>query len=63
VDLSKNSKAIGCRWLFRKKDNERYKIGLVAKRYAQKENIKYNEIFSPTIKQTSIRMLLAIELE
>ena len=45
VDLPKDSKAIGCRWVFRKKDNERYKTRLVAKEYAQKEGIDYCEIF------------------
>ena len=39
VDLSKDSKTIGCRWVFGKKPR------LVAKRYAQKEGIGYNEIF------------------
>jgi len=59
VDLPKDSKTIGCKWVFRKKDNEQYKVKLVAKGYAQKEGIDYNEI-SPVVKQTSIRMLLAI---
>ena len=60
VDLPKDSKAIGCRWVFRKKDNEQYKARLVAKRYAQKEGIDYNEIFSPVVKHTSIQMFLTI---
>ena len=58
VDLLKDSKAIGCIWIFHKKDNEQYKARLVAKRYAHKEGI--DEIFSPVIKHTSIQMLLAI---
>jgi len=41
VDLPKNFKVIGCRWIFRK-DNEQYKARLVAKGYAQKEGINYN---------------------
>jgi len=60
VDLLKDSKAISCRWGFRKKDNEQYKTKLVAKENAQKEGNDYNEIFSPVVKHTSIRMLLTI---
>ena len=60
VDLLKDSKAIGCIWVFCKKDNEQYNAWLVAKEYAQKEGFDYNEIFSPTVKHTFIRMLLAI---
>jgi len=54
---SKVSKAIGGRWGFRQKDN---KAQLVAKGYAQKKGIHYNEIFYPIVKHPSIQMLLAI---
>jgi len=60
VDLPKDSKAIGCSWVLRKKANEQYKAGLVAKGYAQKEGIDYNKILSLVVKHRSIRMLLTI---
>ena len=50
---------IGCRCVFQK-NNEKYKARLVVKRYSQKEDIDYNEIFSHVVKHTSIRLLLAI---
>jgi len=60
VNLPRGSKAISCRWVFRKKNIEQYKVKLVAKGYSQKKGIYYNEIFSPVVKHTSIRLLLAI---
>ena len=63
VYLPKSSKALGCRRVFRKKDNEQYMIRLVAKEYSQNEGINYNEIFSSVVKHTSIRMLLAIVVQ
>jgi len=60
ADLPKDSKIIGCRRVFHKKNNKQYKARFVAKRYAQKEGIDYNKIFSPIINHISIWMLLVI---
>ncbi|KAE8671810.1 ABC transporter B family member 7 [Hibiscus syriacus] len=62
----KGKKAIGCKWVYAKKDgfpdknNIRYKARFVAKGYAQTKGVDYNEVLSPVVKHSSIRILLAL---
>ncbi|PNX68168.1 retrotransposon-related protein, partial [Trifolium pratense] len=55
VPLPVGKTVIGCKWVYK-----RYKARLVAKGFPQKEEVDYNEIFSPVVKHTSIRVLLSL---
>ncbi|KAH9679290.1 retrovirus-related pol polyprotein from transposon TNT 1-94-like protein [Citrus sinensis] len=69
VKLPKGKRAIGNKWVYTKKQRSpnqttpRYKARLVAKGFAQKEGIDDNEVFSPVVKHTSIRILPALVAE
>ena len=66
IELPKEKKAIGCKWVYAKKKRSLkdniicYKTRLVAKGYAQREGIDYNKVFSHVVKHSSIRILLAL---
>ena len=65
-ELPKVKKSIGCKCVFRKKEvvsekeGERFKVRLITKGYSQRHGINYNEVFSPVVRHTSIRVVLAL---
>ena len=65
VPLPKGMKPIGCRWVFMvklKSDGsiDRYKALLVAKGYAQRYGIEYQDTFAPVAKINTIHILISI---
>jgi hypothetical protein len=66
VELLERKKTIGCKWVFKKKEaisekwGEKFKACLVAKGYSQHKGVDYEEIFSPVVKHTSMREVLAL---
>ena len=68
VELPKDRKPIGCKWVFKKKTKsdgsiERYKARLVAQGFSQKQGLDYDEMFSPVIQFESFRTLVAIAVQ
>jgi hypothetical protein len=66
VELLERKRVIGCKWVFKKKEavsekgGEKFKACLVAKGYSQQKGVDYEEIFSPVVRHTSIRVVLAL---
>lgn len=62
VDKTPDMRIIGCKWVFRIKEEssgQRYKSRLCAKGYSQTKGIDYQETFAPTVRYDSIRLLLS----
>ncbi|GJV63338.1 putative ribonuclease H-like domain-containing protein [Tanacetum coccineum] len=64
VDLPKGKRAIGTKWVYRNKKEERgivvrNKARLVAQGYTQEEGIDYHEVFAPVARIEAIMLFLA----
>nr|GEU69740.1 retrovirus-related Pol polyprotein from transposon TNT 1-94 [Tanacetum cinerariifolium] len=64
TNLPKGKRAIGSKWIFRNKKNERgivikNKGRLVAQGHAQEKGIDYEEVFTPVARIEAIRLFLA----
>ncbi|GAU29238.1 hypothetical protein TSUD_362280 [Trifolium subterraneum] len=65
VPLPPHRRAIGCKWIFKIKENpdgsvNKYKARLVAKGFHQTPGFDFNETFSPVIKPVTIRLILTL---
>lgn len=65
TDLPKGQKAIGVKWIFKTKLNEKgeidkHKARLVAKGYKQEYGVDYKEVFAPVARQDTIRLVISL---
>ncbi|KAH9670747.1 hypothetical protein KPL70_017094 [Citrus sinensis] len=66
VKRPENKRLVGCKWVYKVKQgipgvkSMRYKARLVAKGYTQREGIDFTEVYSPVVRHTSIKMILAL---
>ncbi|KAE8718794.1 cytochrome P450 71A9-like [Hibiscus syriacus] len=64
AELPPGKKTLHNKWIYRIKEehdgSKRYKARLVVKGFQQKESIDFNEIFSPVVKLSTIRLVLKI---
>ena len=65
IELPNGVKFIGCKWVFKTKNDslgniERHKARLVAKGFTQREGIDYTETFSPVSRKDYLRIIMAL---
>ena len=65
VHLPDGKRSLSCKWVYKLKvtandGKPKYKARLVAKGFRQQQGVDFEEIFSPVVKMTTLRCVLAL---
>ncbi|XP_031262810.1 uncharacterized protein LOC116120979 [Pistacia vera] len=66
INKPEGSRVVKCKWVFKRKEGipgveaHRFKARFIANGFTQVEEVDYNEIFSPVVRHTTIRVLLSL---
>ena len=65
VPLPIGKNLVGCKWVYKVKKNlngsvSRYKARLVVQGFSHKHGVDYSETFSPIVRHTTVRIILAL---
>lgn len=67
VDLPESASVVQCKWVFKRKVNSEGKVQhrarLVARGFTQKPGVDYDETFSPVVRHSTLRLLMALSVE
>ncbi|XP_026475639.1 uncharacterized protein LOC113380719 [Ctenocephalides felis] len=66
VNMPENCSIVDCKWVFKRKvDTEnqvRYRARLVARGFTQQYGVDYDETFSPVVRHSTLRLLMALSV-
>ena len=61
-DIPKDKKLIGCRWVFKQKDNGVFRARLVALGYSQRPGIDFTDFYAPVVNDTTMKIVKLMSL-
>ena len=61
-DIPKDKKLIGCRWVFKLKDNGVFRARLVALGYSQRPGIDFTDYYAPVVNDTTMKIIILMSL-
>ena len=62
IDIPTDKKLIGCRWVFKLKDNGIFRARLVALGYSQRPGVDFTDYYAPVVNDTTMKIVILMSL-